>query len=350
MSERAPVDELGVRRLNREEEKYWSVEARAAESQKLAYAVRDFVLCTLPFKQPAGTEYTRRNGDMTLKIHASAQWGIPYGHDRLITIWLATAFFAAGRPADNVIRFRCASDILRAFGLSASGGKDLRQLRDRLQRVFFATYYLTFAGQSPMGVKGLAHNSYRLMDRLKMQFIDEKYSPVNQHTLWSDHVRLDKTFADELRAGGRVPVDLETVRALKDCTPALDLYIWQAWRSFRLARDHKPAVAIPVFGEGGLMQQLGSEAKSPKKIRAMLRGWQAEVKRVWQGCPNYLDGDCGRFWVHPGNAIASQEKIPILPGVSPTPPPVRELAGGNQLVLIHDVDDPHALLEPPPET
>lgn len=334
-----PADDLGARRRGREEAGIESVEARAVAEQHLGYAARDFVICGLPFKRPrGGRTYRRQNGEHVLEITGHEKHGLPYGQDRLITIWLATAFFAAGRPGDDVIRFRCASDILRAFGLGTDGGHDLVRLRERIERVYHATYSISFVPRSAADRSLVRQTRYQLMHSVNMNLCDDKRRHSNQYSLWQDQIKLDANFAAELRAGGRVPLDIETIKALKESSPALDLYVWQAWRSYRLARDRKGPTSIPIFGEGGLMAQLGSVASSPKKIKSMLRGWQAEVRRVWLDCPNFLDPDCERLCIHPGNAIATDQKIPELPGVSSSPPPLREVGGlaGNQLVLIRE--------------
>lgn len=336
MSDLPADDELGARRKAREEAGIESMIARGEDMQQLGYAGRDFVLCGLPFKQPRGNTYRRANGDFLLEIQGSERHGLPYGQDRLITIWLATAFFAAGRPVNNVIRFRCASDILRAFGLDTSGGVKLKRLRERIERVFYSTYFVSFISRSD---RELRAGAYRMIEEVRMNLCDDTRRRSNQYTLWQDSITLDAKFADELRAGGRVPIDLQTVIALKECSPALDLYVWQAWRSFRLERDRKPSTSIPVFGEGGLMAQLGSECHTPKKIKAMLRGWQALVRKLWPDCPNFLDTDCERFSVHPGNAIATGQRVPVLPGVSTSPPPLRSVGAavaGEQLVLMRE--------------
>lgn len=337
-----PADDLSARRRAREEAGALAVEARAVESMSLGYIARDMAMCGLPFRRPTGTVFRRTNGDMMLEIHGSPEHGLPHGQDRLLTIWLATAFFAAGRPADNTIRFRCASDILRAFGLDTGQGVQLRRLRERLLRVFYSTFYVSWIPTSvEQARRRIMKSSYRLIYKLDVNIMEHRHN-ANQYTLWQDRITLDDRFADELRRGGRVPLDLDTVRALKELPAVLDLYIWQAWRSYRLERDRKGSTSIPVFGEGGLMSQLGSQVSSPKKAKAMLRAWQCEVRRVWQGCPNFLDRDCERLFIHPGNSLATFQKIPELPGVT-NAPPMRELraaqGGGDQLVLVRDDGD-----------
>lgn len=345
MSEEArpEQDELSPRRAARQDAAIIAAAERAASESTLGYAVRDFVMCALPLRRSRASTYRRTNGDYTLDIHTSSPaHGLPHGQDRLLTIWLATAFFAAGRPADGVIRFRCASDILRAFGLDTSGGNKLARLRDRILRVYHATFHLSFPQTVVLSDgthRRIIKRRYQLISKLALNLVDEHRRHANQHNLWADQIDLDMRFAADLRAGGRVPIDLETVRALKESPGVLDLYTWQAWRSFRMERDREVPQAIPVFGEGGLVGHLGCDVAAPRKMKQTLRHWQDQIRRVWQGCPNFFDRECERFFVNPGNAIATSSKIPELPGVSPNPPPMRELASGASLSLTRTSDD-----------
>jgi hypothetical protein len=336
-------DELTERRAARDAAGVAAAEARAvadreiAYEQALAYAAREFVVCGLPFRRPrGGLSFRRQNGDTILELTGHPDYGVPYGQDRLIPIWLATAFFAAGKPNDNVIRFRCATDILRAFGQSTEG-VSVRRLRERLHRVFHCTYTVTRIPRDARERGLLVKNRYQLFRSLQINMLEDARRPSNQYTLWQDRIELDAGFAHELRTGGRIPIDMQTVIALKECSPALDLYIWQAWRSYRLQSSRQGPTSIPVFGEGGLMGQLGSETASPTKVRQLLRSWQAEIKRVWPACPNFVDEQCERFHVHPGSAINTPaHAVPELVGVT-NAPPIRDLGPiRGALVLTRD--------------
>ncbi len=65
---------------------------REARSQTLGYASRPFVLCGLPVKrQPDGTLiHERRNGRFLLQVTGHPNYGLPWGQDRLVPIFLAT--------------------------------------------------------------------------------------------------------------------------------------------------------------------------------------------------------------------------------------------------------------------
>ncbi len=107
--------------------------------QDLAFNSRPFVLCGLPIRRPAKTvlEYTRQNGRFFLNITGHPRFGLPFGQDRLIPIWVATL---ALRQGDRVIRFETASQILDTFGL-AKDGKTYRRLVEGFKRVFAATIF-----------------------------------------------------------------------------------------------------------------------------------------------------------------------------------------------------------------
>jgi hypothetical protein len=333
----ATWSELSKRRRSAEQLGIEAVEARAARDQKIAFAARDFVTCGFPLKRPPSNTYARRNGDVTLELVGHSDHGVPYGQDRLIPIWLATAFFAAGKPRDNVIRFRCASDILRAFEQPCDGGIHLRRLRERLLRVFYCSYVVTAEGRIEQRDGQIRKRRLHLMSEIRISLLEPDRPHVNQFSLWQDAIELDAHFANELRRGGRIPIDLETVRALKENPAALDLYVWQAWRSYRLLTNRQIGISVPVFGEGGLLQQIGTSTESPRKARQQLRAWQATIQRVWQNCPNYLDPTCERFHVQPGEALAIGASFPELPGVSLNPPPMRETGvDGHTLQLFRD--------------
>jgi hypothetical protein len=321
---------ITTREKNRVERRLQAIEGRRYDEQDLGFCAREFVLCGLPYKPQNEFFYERKNGDFSLRVVADPRHGLPFGQDRILAIWLATAFQAAGCPKDNCVRFRCASDILRAFHISP-GGRELAMLKRRLERLFGATYFVEDKSKKA----NVASDSYRLIRRLRLWFaIDVQ---PNQHTLWQNFIELSPEFADDLRKAS-VPIDLQTVRGLKEHPAALDLYTWQAWRSFRLAKRRTPtSIQVPVFGDGGLLAQLGSVVTDPYKARQLLRGWQGAVVQHWPECPNELSPDASVFVVRPGVALNPQAPLSI-PGVTKTPPV--PLLSSEEIPDLHMVRDP----------
>jgi Plasmid encoded RepA protein len=309
---------LSTRLYHRVDQLEKANEARRLGQQELGFCGREFVLCGLPYRRPKALKYERRNGSFVLKITGDPDHGVPYGQDRLIPIWLATAFRLLGNPHDNVIRFRSASDVVRAFfpdeaKARALGGIERKRLRGRFERVFGATYFMRDEGDGPRAFLG---DSYRLIRRISLWF--EQGNVQNLQWAWQNQIELTSEFADDLRRGS-VPIDFDTIRSLKESPAALDLYIWQAWRSYRLALAKQKEAWISVFGPGGLLQQLGTVTLSKRKMKQLLRGWQEEVRQAWRECPNRLSADAEYFIVRP--AFAVQRRGPIwLPGISRQPP------------------------------
>jgi replication initiator protein len=310
--------ELSPRLVHRVDQLEKANEARRLGQQELGFCGREFVLCGLPYRRPRALKYERRNGAFVLKITGDPDFGVPYGQDRLIPIWLATAFQLLGRPQDNRIRFRSASDVVRAFLPEGArrreiGGHDIQRLRGRLERVFGATY---FGRDESEGRRAFLGESYRLIRRVSLWF--EHGNVQNLQWAWQNQIELTPEFADDLRQSS-VPIDLETIRSLKESPAALDLYIWQAWRSYRLAVARQREVWIPVFGPNGLLRQLGTVTLAKRKMKQLLRGWQDEVKRAWLECPNRLSSEGDFFIVRPAFAVQGRGEL-WLPGVSRKPP------------------------------
>ena len=97
-----------------------------------------------------------------------------------------------------------------------------------------------------------------------------------------------------------VPNDLEAVKLLAAAPAVLDLYMWLSYRCFTA----KGSDRIPIFGDSGLASQLGCvEYSRPRRFRAMLEQWLAQVRAVWPKCPAPICSDGQYLRLSPANAI-----------------------------------------------
>src|SRR5262249_23253818 len=114
-----------------------------------------------------------------------------------------------------------------------------------------------------------------------------------------------------------VPVDLQTVRALRTHPGALDFYQWMAWRSY-FARS---SCRILLEGESGLFAQLGClQDQPPFELRPRLKEWLRLIKVTWPACPNTLSRDGDAFLIRPGRAVTySYLNRFVLRGLPGTP-------------------------------
>ena len=112
---------------------------RESGTQILGFASRPFVLCGLPIKRPAPGSllHERRNGQFLLQVTGHPTYGLPWGQDRLVPLFLATL---AVRQQKQTITFRSAAEMLETFGMQ-QGGSQYRRLVCAFQRIFGATIF-----------------------------------------------------------------------------------------------------------------------------------------------------------------------------------------------------------------
>ena len=112
---------------------------REGANPNLGFASRPFVMCGLPIKRPpkGALMHERRNGQFVLQVIGHPNYGVPWGQDRLVPIFLATL---AMRQQKQTITFRSAAEMLDVFGMQ-QGGSQYRRLIASFQRVFGATIF-----------------------------------------------------------------------------------------------------------------------------------------------------------------------------------------------------------------
>src|SRR4051812_23422238 len=112
---------------------------RQEANQNVGFASRPFVLCGLPVKKPAAGQFLheRRNGQFSLQVTGHPSYGLPWGQDRLVPIFLATI---AVRRQSPRVTFESAAEMLDTSGLH-QGGSQYRRLVGSFQRIFGATIF-----------------------------------------------------------------------------------------------------------------------------------------------------------------------------------------------------------------
>ena len=81
--------------------------------------------------------HERRNGQFLLQVTGHPSYGLPWGQDRLVPIFLATL---AVRQQSQTITFPSAAEMLDTFGMQ-QGGSQYRRLIGAFQRIFGATIF-----------------------------------------------------------------------------------------------------------------------------------------------------------------------------------------------------------------
>jgi replication initiator protein len=272
---------------------------RENRAQNLGFASRPFVLCGLPIKRPAKGVllHERRNGQFLLQVAGHPKYGIPWGQDRLVPIFLATL---AVRQQKQTITFRSAAEMLDVFGMQ-QGGSQYRRLVGAFQRVFGATIFFGSDTQ---------HEKAAVMHHARFNFMREAriwYSrDPNQMLLpggFENEIVLSDEFFREVTSHS-IPTDLEAAKALSSSPAALDVFMWLSYRCFTAKGPER----IPIFGDFGLASQLGSaDYARPRKFRERLERWLDLVRALWPNCPARISSDGDHMLVEPAIALAMKE-------------------------------------------
>lgn len=261
--------------------------------QNLGFASRPFVLCALPIKRPPKGVllHQRRNGDFLLEITGHPRYGLPWGQDRLVPIFLATL---AVRQRSKTIVFPSAAAMLDTFGMH-QGGSQYRRLIGAFQRVFGATIFFGTEVQRERA---------RVIDESRFNFMTEAHIWYSRPSSGSpqaaeNRIVLSDEFYREVMAHP-IPTDLEAAKALAGTPAALDLFAWLSYRCFTA----KGRERVPLSGSSGLVHQLGTgDYARPRKFRERLAESLVVVNRVWPGCPAKISEDGAYLVVSNGTAV-----------------------------------------------
>jgi hypothetical protein len=248
---------------------------RDQQRQNLAFHSRPFVLCGLPIRRPIpGTlKYSRRNGRFVLDVVGHPDFGVPFGQDRLIPLWVATL---AVRQKSKTVLFRSAAEILEEFDLPRDG-PHYRRLVDGFKRIFTSTIY--FGTQTESSPEQLwDYRRFHFFDRLKVWYAREGITDPDIAANAGNIISLSEPFWHEIQAHP-IPVDRNVVRGLTNNPGCLDLYMWLVWRCFNAKRTE----SVPLFGASGLAAQLGVfEYTRDRNFRKRLREWLKTVLSIGQ--------------------------------------------------------------------
>ncbi|MGH9395732.1 MAG: replication protein RepA [Terriglobia bacterium] len=256
--------------------------ARAREphrSQARAYSGRPFALCGIPVRRPAKSslEYSRQNGKFRLRVIGHPDYGLPFGQDRLLLIWIASM---ATSQKNRTIRFCSAAMILETFGL-AKDGRYYKRLIAGFERIFYSTFYFASDERHAEAVV-ITRTSFRFVKDGRLWYIKEEGADQEPDSVRRENVIvLSEEFWREIQEHP-IPVDLNVVKALADSPGNLDLYVWLAWRCWTA----KGPVSIPLFGAEGLISQLGiSDRLRERDFRRQIVRRLKNIHQLWPDCP-----------------------------------------------------------------
>ena len=191
----------------------------------LGFMARLMTLCCLPRTNPGNRfRYVRHNGPYKLIMSATGDHKLPFGNlPRLILAWLCTE--AVRTQSREIVLGRSLAEFMRELGIYSSGGVVQIRLRNQMQRLFGCTVQLTYTDA----------NMERFVNSPIAESGEYWWNPQrpDQHSLWDSKIELSEKFFNEI-ISHPVPIDMNTLAALKRCSLGLDLYLWLAYRTFSL--------------------------------------------------------------------------------------------------------------------
>jgi hypothetical protein len=291
-----PSIEITRRRLRQLEAIHLIREQREFGRQDLGFNARPFILCGIPLRRPPSSQlvHARRNGRFSLEVTAHPRFGMPYGQDRLIPIWVATL---AVKQNTRAIHFESAAQILEFFRLPKDG-PHYRRMVEGFQRVFAATIFFG-TDQRPEKTAVIDVARFHFFDRMHLWFNNRDEAHVPAHEIFENEIVLSEAFYREIDEH-RIPVEREAVAALAHTPGVLDFYMWLVWKSWTV--KGRPA-SVPLVAPNGLSEQLGSaEYAQPRLFRFKIKTWLRQVKALWPECPATIAPERDYIVVRPSQA------------------------------------------------
>ena len=188
----------------------------------LGFMARMLALCSLPRTNPGNRlQYKRVNGPFTLYMTAVSGNKLPYGNlPRLLLAWVSTE--AVRTQSRELVLGRSLSEFMRALGLEPVGGVRTR-LRNQMRRLFSAYVSLVYEDKRGMVIAGS-----QFADRAELWWNERK---PDEPVLWESKIELGEKFFQEI-INHPVPIDMNTLKAMKRSSLGLDLYLWVTYRTF----------------------------------------------------------------------------------------------------------------------
>ena len=253
----------------------------------LGFMARLLVLCSLPRTNPGNRlQYKRVNGPFKLVLVAGADNKLPYGNlPRLLMAWLCTE--AVRTQSRVIVLGDSLSKFMRELGIYNSGGKPQTRLRNQMRRLFGCTVSMVYEDKH-----GDQFVSSLIADRGEFWWNERK---PDERALWDSKIRLGEDFFNEI-IRHPVPIDINTLTALKRCSLGLDLYLWLTYRTFAL-RAPQRLTWRQVYRQFGLYPDKASDKFTVRDFREKVLRELKKIKLAWPGL-NYATAP-GVLILHP---------------------------------------------------
>ena len=215
--------------LQREKDRLVEIHAaRRTLTQELGWLFRPLAVCPFPAASLGKRQITdrdgskheehhvlwsRRSGNVRVKILGDPDCGVPHGQDTLVILYLA---YEARRQGSRKIRVNFYRDFMRMFEMNPNSGWKYRLVVDSLRRIRNAKYSWEVEGEA---------GRERGLHFLFIEEYDLLCDPKNpdQRPLWDQYILLSERFWHEINTH-RIPGNLKAIVALKSQPARLNFY------------------------------------------------------------------------------------------------------------------------------
>ena len=240
----------------------------------LGFMARMMVLCSLPRTNPGNRlRYVRQNGPYTLVMTAGGKTNLPFGSvPRLLLAWVSTE--AVRTQSREIVLGRSLSEFMRKLGMQDDSGSprgDRTRLRNQMRRLFNASVQLIYED----GCREASASSF-VADRTDFWWNERK---PDEPMLWESKIYLGEAFFHDI-IRHPVPLDMNTLQALKRCALGLDLYLWLNYRTFAL-RAPLQLSWRQVYRQFGLHPAKASDKRTVLNFRRKILRELKKIKIAW---------------------------------------------------------------------
>ena len=162
---------------------------------------------------------------------------------RLLLAWVSAE--AVRTQSRELVLGKSLAGFMRKLGMEDRSGSprgERTRLRNQMKRLLGCTVSMIYED-----AHGEARVSSLVADRAAFWWNERK---PDEPVLWESKMRLAEDFFNEI-ISHPVPIDMNTLKALKCSTLGLDLYLWLKLPHLRAPRSAAPLLATGVLPVGG---------------------------------------------------------------------------------------------------
>ena len=199
----------------------------------------------------------------------------------------------------EIVLGKSLADFMRSLDIYSSSGGKYTRLRNQMDRLFSATVQLIYEDK-----RGKATVNSLIADSTAFWWNPKR---PEESTLWESKIELSEKFFNEI-IRHPVPLNMNTLTALKRCSLGLDLYLWLTYRMFTLKRPLR-LTWRQMYQQFGVDPAKASKNQTVQNFRYKVLRELKKIKLAWPEL-NYSTAR--------GVLILS----PSAPAIAPAPDPL----------------------------